>query len=114
MSRANRSWRSWSMTMALACGSALSMQAAHYAGGDISYQCLGGNNYLVTLDLFRDCSGFMIVPQDLHFQSSCGQSFDVLGIPAPPGTEVSQLCTALLPSSTCNGGALPGYMHYAL
>src|SRR5438046_803429 len=29
--------------------------ASHIIGGDISYECIGGNNYVVTLHVYRDC-----------------------------------------------------------
>ncbi|MCB9193060.1 MAG: hypothetical protein H6597_00885 [Flavobacteriales bacterium] len=88
------------------------VHAAHYSGGSLTYQCLGGNQYLITLDLFVDCSGITPIPQSIDFSSDCGTSFSVLNLPVPPGTEVSQLCAASLPNSTCNGGALPGIQHY--
>ncbi|MBK7942655.1 MAG: hypothetical protein IPJ87_12410 [Flavobacteriales bacterium] len=86
--------------------------ANHYSGGSITYQCLGGNQYLVNLDLFVDCSGVDPIPQNLTFQSDCGTTFTLNALPVPPGTEVSQLCPTSLPNSTCNGGALPGIEHY--
>ena len=85
-----------------------SVRAAHYSGGSLTYQCLGGNQYLVTLDLFVDCSGVAPIPQTINFASDCGTSFSVANLPVPAGTEVSQLCAASIANSTCNGGALPG------
>lgn len=35
----------------------LPLQANHITGGHWHYECLGGNDYLFTLTLFRDCSG---------------------------------------------------------
>jgi len=32
-------------------------RAAHIIGGELSYLALGGNNYRVTLDVYRDCAG---------------------------------------------------------
>jgi len=87
-------------------------RAAHFSGASITYECLGGNQYQVSLDLFVDCSGVAVIPQDLVFQSDCGDLFTVFDIPVSPPTEVSQLCPAELPNSTCNGGALPGIEHY--
>ncbi|MBL7963046.1 MAG: gliding motility-associated C-terminal domain-containing protein [Flavobacteriales bacterium] len=94
---------------------ALSLPArgAHFLGGDIAYECLGANQYLITLNLFRECSGAAMIPQDLTFQSSCGQTFTLTALPVPPPTEVSQLCGAQLANSSCNGGPLPGVEHYA-
>ena len=31
--------------------------ASHAQGADISYQCLGGNNYQIMVSFYRDCSG---------------------------------------------------------
>ena len=87
-------------------------RAAHYSGGSITYECLGGNQYLFHLDLFLDCAGFQIVSQELTFTSDCGTTFTLSTLAVPAGTEVSQLCPAALAHSTCNGGTEPGIMHY--
>ena len=92
--------------------SCTALHAAHYSGGDITYQCTGPNTYLITLNLFRDCSGFSMVPQTLNFSNDCGLSFSINALPVPPAVEVSQLCAAQLPNSSCNGGALPGIDYY--
>lgn len=34
----------------------LPLYAAHIVGGDMYYECLGGNDYRVTLKIYRDCS----------------------------------------------------------
>ena len=31
--------------------------ASHMMGMDLTYVCLGGNNYEFTINLYRDCSG---------------------------------------------------------
>lgn len=91
---------------------ALSAHAGHLPGGNITYACQGGNVYTVTLTLFRDCQGAAMIPQALTFASDCGTTFVVNALPPGAGTEVSQLCPADLPSSSCNGGALPGIEVY--
>ncbi|MCB0795480.1 MAG: hypothetical protein KDB88_12145, partial [Flavobacteriales bacterium] len=85
---------------------------AHYSGASITYECLGGNMYEVTLDLFVDCFGVPPIPQSITFSSDCGTQFTVNNLPVPVGTEVSQLCAAELANSTCNGGTLPGIRHF--
>lgn len=76
-------------------------------GGNITWQCLGGNDYRITLDLFFDCNaGPTAVDQLLHVESACG-ILDTL-ITAPALVEVSQICTAELPNTSCNGGGLQG------
>ena len=49
-------------------------QASHFAGADITYTCVGPNQYLVTLTLYRDCVGVGMptsVPIGLN-SASCG------------------------------------------
>lgn len=36
-------------------GISFSMQASHLVGGDISYECLGNNQYKIRLNVYRDC-----------------------------------------------------------
>lgn len=92
--------------------SATSLFANHYSGGNITYVCQGGNSYAVTLQLFVDCSGVAVVPQTLHFVSSCGDDITVADLEPSAGVEVSQLCPDQLMNSTCNGGTLPGFRLY--
>lgn len=37
--------------------SSVSLQAAHLIGGEITYQCLGNNDYAIKLRVYRDCGG---------------------------------------------------------
>jgi hypothetical protein len=84
----------------------------HILGGSITYDCQSGNNYVVTLDLFYDCSNPVgALAQTLHFASACN-TFDVVVQP-PPAQEVSQICAAQLVNSTCNGGGLQGVNWYS-
>jgi len=68
--------------------------------------------YQITLDVFLDCSGVAITSQSLNFTNSCGVAFTLNNIPQISSEEVSQLCPANIANSTCNGGALPGFIHY--
>jgi large repetitive protein len=91
-----------------------SASASHISGVDIGYECIGGNNYLITLNLFRDCSGIpMATSETVTIQSSCGQYF-TLQVNQAPGTgyEISQLCPPALPLSDCNNGGYPGMQAY--
>ncbi len=90
----------------------MNARAGHYAGGSITWECVGAGQYEIHLDLFLDCSGFTIIPQDITFSSDCGTTFTVQDLLPVSQTEVSQLCAAELVNSTCNGGALPGIMWY--
>jgi gliding motility-associated-like protein len=79
-------------------------------GADITYTCIGGNQYQVTLTLYRDCAGTTVgtFPQTVNIASSCGNvsaSLDWVST-----TNVSQVCPTQ--TTTCNGGSLPGTEQY--
>lgn len=88
------------------------LNAAHIAGGDIRYECLGGDEYLVTLSLYRDCSeSNLLANQFIKFNSDCGTFFNVsAGLTYTD--EVSQLCPTALANSSCSGGFWPGMEIY--
>ncbi|MES2591038.1 MAG: gliding motility-associated C-terminal domain-containing protein [Bacteroidota bacterium] len=91
-------------------------KASHIAGGDLSYVCLGGNQYQINLNLFVDCLGFDPgAQQSIDFSSTCGGTANlIVDVTNPGGTEISQLCVSQIDNSTCNGGNLPGMwvFHY--
>ncbi|MEO8147972.1 MAG: T9SS type A sorting domain-containing protein [Bacteroidia bacterium] len=88
--------------------------ASHYAGSDMYYECLGGNQYKVTLVFYRDCSGIDEPPDALiNLTNVCTGSATSTSIFKKPdgvgftnGQEISSTCTGVL--STCNGGTAPG------
>lgn len=90
--------------------------ATHAAGADITYTCLGGNNYEITLTFYRDCGGYD-APDDPKIDISsatCGYVgfFDLsltLAQQGPP-EEISPICSSQ--STTCEGGAWPGIQKY--
>lgn len=86
--------------------------ASHIMGSDISFHCIGGNQYQVVVTLYRDCSGISAptsIPVDVT--STCGtQTITCTANPQTSGIEVSQLCPTAL--STCQGGSLPGVQVY--
>lgn len=86
-----------------------SVYADHFAGGTISTRCVGNNFHEVTLQLFIDCSGADLLPQQLAFSNSCGVVFTLNGLQPVDVVEVSSLCPSEIENSTCNGGSLPGY-----
>jgi hypothetical protein len=89
--------------------------ASHDMGADISYRCLGNNQYEVKLTFYRDCNG-IDAPTSVTINvssQSCGQALNVT-IPQDPGSgqEVSPLCPSQIVNSTCNSGSLPGIRLY--
>ncbi|MFT3884142.1 MAG: T9SS type A sorting domain-containing protein [Flavobacteriales bacterium] len=87
-------------------------QASHILGSHITYTCQGNNRYLIVLDLYQDCAGAPVVPQTLSIASDCGTSYVISQLPPVSQEEAGPLCPGAAGSSTCNGGALPGVMHY--
>lgn len=86
--------------------------ASHSMGADLTYRCLGGNSYEVTLSFYRDCAGVEADTNALiHFKSSCFGD-DTLTIYQIPGTgqEISPICRN--DTTTCNGGEFTGIQEY--
>ena len=111
-----------SILIALICfsGSFSQVFASHVAGADINYVCIGqdsaGNDsIIITVNFFRDCSGIPApTSPSIDIVNPCGfQNISTnLTLLNPGGTEISQLCAADIPNSTCNGGTLPGIEQY--
>lgn len=89
-------------------------QATHAVGTDLTYTCLGGNDYEITLTLYRDCDGVAApnAPDVSISSASCGQSTTLTLSQAGVPQEVSPICPANLPQTTCNGGSLQGVQQY--
>lgn len=101
------------LSIAFFLGAFTESKATHFAGSDIQYKCIGTDSFEITFDLFRDCSGNPVGnTANLDFVSSCGGAILGVIVPLVSVTEVSQLCDAELPNSTCNGGVWPGMQHY--
>lgn len=94
---------------------AASMQAQSVLGGGITWNCLGGDQYNVSLNLYVDCYGAGSTAQypgfvDIVFapDASCaGPSFNSFSASAASTstTEVSDLCPTELLNSSCNNAA---------
>ena len=86
--------------------------ATHVAGADITYENVGVDSFLVTINIFDDCGSTANVSSiiTVDFTNSCGlfsfsELFNQISF-----SEVSQLCPSEQPNSTCNGGNLPGML----
>ncbi|MBK9177876.1 MAG: PKD domain-containing protein [Flavobacteriales bacterium] len=99
------------LLLVILLGSALLSRATHFSGGEIYWECLGNNQYRITLMVYRDCAGINVDPTvTLQLNSPCGNTSMTVSHSGP--TEISQLCGAQLPNSTCNGGPLPGIQQF--
>ncbi len=64
----------------------LSNFATHIVGGEIYYDCLGGNNYKITLKIYRDCFNGQAPyddPASIYFFNSSGVLITEVQIPFP-------------------------------
>ncbi len=88
------------------------MSAGHIAGANIEHRCIGGGQFEITLNIFRDCQE-VDLPASLPIKwiSECSNttfgSINLLFIPSE-SEEVSQLCSSNLANSSCVGGTEPG------
>lgn len=97
-------------------GLSLQSKASHVPGGNITYNCIGPNQFEITLTLFEDCGSAFEGSgnQTITITNDCG----LTGITTLSLTnviyqqEVSQLCPAMIGQSECGNGTLPGvWMH---
>jgi len=86
------------------------VQASHLAGGEINYECLGNNQYRISLILYQDCAGAsMQMSESLNISSTnCGLTLPSLNMPLDTSYEVSS-CPL---NTNCNGGQNPGIRKY--
>lgn len=87
--------------------------ATHAQSADITYQCLGGNQYEIQVSFYRDCAGVAApntVTVDLA-SASCNQNFNATLNRIPgTGVDVTQVCSSI--NTQCNGGNYPGVQEY--
>lgn len=88
--------------------------ASHFAGSDLTYTCIGGNDYEVTYSFYRDCSG-ATAPSAVSISFQCASNpvfnFSVtLQAIAGTGQEVTPGCSAV--PTHCNGGSGYGMQEY--
>lgn len=100
---------------------ALNSYSSHISGGDVTYKCIGPNQYEITVKLFRDCDGIS-APTSVYvyFNNTCGlpnpSSVTCTRVNNPITglnyTNISQLCKRDSLNSTCFFGSLPGMQLY--
>ncbi len=90
-------------------------KSTHILGGHISYECLGGDEYVFTLSVYSDCFGQQTnpVPGNLIFftpDGSCTGLTTIANLALLSSTqEISELCDEELIDSSClPGGFSPG------
>ncbi|WCL82166.1 gliding motility-associated C-terminal domain-containing protein [Saprospira sp. CCB-QB6] len=83
------------------------LKATHFMGFDLTYSCVGPNQYLVTLKAYRDCDGASLGSSfNINYQStSCGVSGS-LSLSRISATDITPLCPSA--TSACSGGSTLG------
>lgn len=85
--------------------------ASHIAGADLTYKWISGNDYEITLTLYRDCYGISIAnPETIHFKSSSTGTDFTSNIFLTTGT--GQEITPTSQQTTCSGGLFYGIQQY--
>lgn len=84
-------------------------------GADISYTCLGGNQYQITLSLYRDCSGINLgaTATIVYMSPTCSPANTTATLNQVGSiNEVTPVCPSQIVNTTCNGGILPGVQQF--
>ncbi len=71
--------------------------ATHIVGGDMYYDCLGGNNYQITLKLYRDCYNGQAPydnPATIFIFDNAGNFVDSVEIPFPGSVQLPSPVTS--------------------
>jgi hypothetical protein len=90
---------------------ASSANANHVLGGNLTWDCLGGNQYTITMQIYKDCFGASpaLSAENLFvFPTGCVLNPQNITLNLISTTEISNLCASELPSSSCLGGLSPG------
>lgn len=91
-----------------------SSYASHIPGGNLTWACTGNpNEYIVTMQMFVSCPSSLSSTYTGTISNTCGLANPTLVMPqVGVAQEVSQICSAQMPNSACNGGTIPGVMMY--
>lgn len=108
----NSIWKLTALTFLLLLTTYFNANASHAVGADLYYECLGGNQYRITLNFYRDCAGIAApstaADRTVTISSqSCGRSLSLV-LTKTSFQEVPALCPNQQSQSRCRGGNLPG------
>ncbi|MCB9197311.1 MAG: gliding motility-associated C-terminal domain-containing protein [Flavobacteriales bacterium] len=90
----------------------IEIYATHAMGGDIWYECNGGNSYTIYFAFYRDCNG-VAAPNTISISrsSSCtGASNITLNRVPGTGQDITPTCPGQ--QTNCSGGNFPGVQKY--
>lgn len=93
--------------------SSLSVYATHAVGADISYKCLGNNQYEITLNVYRDCNGISLGNKaHVDIKSNTCNVSTGMNLNRVFWKEISQVCIQDANNTACHGGPLPGIQQH--
>ncbi len=90
------------------------MFATHSAGMDLTYKCLGGNQYEFTLKLIRFCGG-VNVPDEYYLNvtsNSCNTDRQVIMNRVAPGTDITPICVGVSTNCDDPNSTIQGYQEH--
>lgn len=86
-------------------------KASHVAGSEIYYQCIGPNQYRVTLIIYRDCHGISSpTTEQLNYSSVSCNVNAVANLNLVSVTDITPLCPS--ETSACSGTGTYGFEKY--
>ncbi|MBL0102777.1 MAG: PKD domain-containing protein [Bacteroidetes bacterium] len=87
-------------------------RASHAMGADITYTCLGNNQYEFTMSFYRDCFGIPApLTMGLDISNGCGLPNPTVTLQQTgPVIQISPVCPTA--TTTCNGGTFTGIEQY--
>lgn len=88
------------------------VKASHAVGAEISYECLGPNQYRVYLKFYRDCSGVSAGSSHTvtYSSASCGVSSSISLSQVGSAIDITPVCPTQ--STSCGGGSGYGVEEY--
>lgn len=92
----------------LLCSSVKETYASHAVGADLTYTCLGGNNYRFFFTLYRDCAGIPVnVSYTIAGTSPCGGSLSIT-VNKDSTNEIAHTCSTAVTRCASAASAIMG------
>jgi hypothetical protein len=92
------------MLCGLLLGFSPQAEASHVMGSDLTYTCIGPNQYQITLRVFRDCGGISMPSAFSINYTGCGNNGNV-NVNIVSTSDITPLCPSQ--TSACSGGSSP-------
>lgn len=98
--------KTWIVIFSICLAIVSNVKASHSLGSDMSYRCIGNNEYEITLNVYRDCNGSSLGNTSIiNWSAACGSgSITVTRLAGYP-IDVTPICATQ--TSSCSGGSSP-------